>query len=380
MTKLDDITDKELVRRRVMEGYIYERRHPALPLRILNYSPAATFDDVWDIATEICRGLIVDDDDVVIARPFKKFWGIGDPKHSGTHEANLSNGLPIVTGKLDGSLGVYWSYAGQEGIATRGSFTSEQAIWATRFLSYNYPNRFRVIAKDDFTPLFEIIFAANRIVVEYDYEGIVLLAIIENKTGAEVSYPDMKELAGFMDVPVVTKFDKSLSEVVAENTKNAEGYVLCYHGKVRSAPLRVKVKFADYMRLHKLITGVSVKSLWKMLADGNDPANSMGDGLPESFTDWVRSWTTKMLREYNRVYEASHKVYRDFVNAPREAPFTRKEAAEEFLKHPDVASICFSLLDVKAIVSRQIWNHVWQNMKSKVSEEDVFRQEVEDAG
>src|SRR5690606_26325973 len=105
------------------------QRHATLPLSILNYTEKAQWDRVWNPVTLTCRGLILDDDNEVVARPFGKFFNLAD------HEQDDPRlGWPCdVYEKLDGSLGIAYRYGDHVGIATRGSFDSEQAQWATRF-------------------------------------------------------------------------------------------------------------------------------------------------------------------------------------------------------------------------------------------------------
>ena len=51
-------------------------KHPEYNLWILNYSPKAQFKKFWDIYTKSCRGLVIDEDGNIIARPFQKFKNI----------------------------------------------------------------------------------------------------------------------------------------------------------------------------------------------------------------------------------------------------------------------------------------------------------------
>ncbi|GIH79629.1 hypothetical protein [Planobispora longispora] len=54
----------------VGRGLVREQAHPELPLRILNYTEKAQAERAWNEVTLACRGLIVDDDGRVVARPF----------------------------------------------------------------------------------------------------------------------------------------------------------------------------------------------------------------------------------------------------------------------------------------------------------------------
>lgn len=112
----------------------------------------------WTFFERISRGLILNKHTgEVVARPFDKFWNWGEkgwkPKGDIKH----------VYAKEDGSLGILYRHNGEYCIATRGSFTSPQALRATKILQKNYG---LTTLWDDWTLLFEIIYPENRIVVD----------------------------------------------------------------------------------------------------------------------------------------------------------------------------------------------------------------------
>jgi len=93
-----------------------------------------------------------------------------------------------VTNKEDGSLGILYPVpSGGYAVATRGSFASDQALWATawfrKYADYGYFN-------PKYTYLFEILASWNRIVLSYDWEGLVLIGIIDKETGSDVDLPE----------------------------------------------------------------------------------------------------------------------------------------------------------------------------------------------
>jgi hypothetical protein len=60
--------------------------------------------------------------------------------------SNLPNEIPKITEKLDGVLGILYPENNKVAISSRGSFTSEQAIWATGWM------RQKGFTIDDFNP------------------------------------------------------------------------------------------------------------------------------------------------------------------------------------------------------------------------------------
>jgi RNA ligase len=129
------------------KGLVYKQIHPTLPLTIWNYTEKVQYEDLWDEITLQTRGLVTDNEGNIIARPFNKFFNIEEGKHTPTEKFE-------VWEKMDGSLGIVFWYQGQWVVATRGSFTSDQAIKAKELLKkYNTDIMFRHL-----TYCFEIIY------------------------------------------------------------------------------------------------------------------------------------------------------------------------------------------------------------------------------
>jgi len=99
------------------------QRHPYANLWIYNYTEHAQFSRTWNEVTLMCRGLILDENFNIVARPFPKFFNKEE-----LSEGDIPN-LPFdVFEKMDGSLGIMYWVDGVPYIATRGSFESEQAL------------------------------------------------------------------------------------------------------------------------------------------------------------------------------------------------------------------------------------------------------------
>ncbi len=189
--KLESLLDSKELEQLAHDNLVGYQRHPTLPLRIYNYTQHAQYAQYaqkWGGAIDFCRGLIVDDDNNIVARPFKKFHNLQTTNIPETWEENLPSVPPEITKKYDGSLGVYWKYDEQFGVATRGSFTSPQAQWATKWIQEKCPRGFVDDLSGSATPLFEIIYPENRIVVKYDWEGLVLIGLVSIHSGYEYNW------------------------------------------------------------------------------------------------------------------------------------------------------------------------------------------------
>ena len=188
MVVLAEILDADRLDTAVADGLVACKRHPSEPLRLYDYTPRAQYERVWTAETMACRGLIVDDDDRVVARPFAKFFNADE------HEALLGP-LPWhepfeVFDKLDGSLGILYvePSSGLVTVATRGSFASDQALRATSLVRSRYGSLSSLPA--DQTWLAEIIYPQNRIVVDYrGADDVYFLAAIDHATGLDCAVP-----------------------------------------------------------------------------------------------------------------------------------------------------------------------------------------------
>lgn len=298
--KLDQLLDLAELKKHVMMGVVSEMKHPHHKnLVIYNYTHVAAHENIWDNITEQCRGLIVNTDTgEVIARPFRKFFNLNTSFRPETQEANLPSWKPRVLEKLDGSLGILYEHEGKVAIATRGSFWSDQAQWASKWYSENMAN---VSWPVGYTPLFEIIYKANRIVVTYAFEGLVLLGLVNIDTGFELSPEEVDQYArnnGFRSA--FEYLHKDLAECIATETPNIEGFVLQYWSNNAPIPLRVKVKTEEYCRLHKIVTGLNPKGIWEHLMGGFDPEALWVPAIGnQPFVSWCVNWINILQKAYN---------------------------------------------------------------------------------
>jgi len=243
------------------EGYVRAQVHPDLPLTILNYTQKAQFENAWTPATTVCRGIIHNADGMVVARPFRKFFNHGQPG-----AAPIALDAPVhVTDKADGSLAILYPTPDGHAIATRGSFTSDQAIHATDLFRREYASRFS--PHPALTILFEVVYPENRVVVNYgDMDDLILIGAVERATGRVVPPEEIPDWPG----PRVATFSTpTFADALAlPPRENAEGIVV----RCLKTGGMVKIKQADYLALHRIVTGLSAgysrtrASTWELSA------------------------------------------------------------------------------------------------------------------
>jgi RNA ligase len=312
------------------EGWLIKQTHPTLPLTIWNYSQKTQYEGKWDEITLRCRGLVTDDEGNIVARPFKKFFNIEEAKHNATKEFDVYE-------KMDGSLGIFFYFKGEPVFASRGSFTSEQAIKGTELLDkYNWERG----TYEGYTYMFEILYPENRIVVDYgEEEKLVVLGVINTTTGEDCKFDEM-ESEGFN---IVKKYHtiKNYEHLKSLNWENKEGFVVKFENGDRC-----KIKFEDYLRLHKIMTEISTKSVWECLSKGDDIYEMLKD-VPDEFFKGIDAYIEELKSEYKSIEvktSATFDLYKDL---------NRKDFAES-VKWNKYAPILFKRMDGKDY-SDAIW-------------------------
>ena len=317
--------------------------HPTASLRILNYTQIAQFTpQLWTHVTDKCRGLIVNDYDEIVARPFEKFWNLNDARHPETLYANLPTASPVLTRKMDGSLGIGYQVNGEWGVATRGSFASEQAVWASKWLRSHSATEW----PKGYTPLFEIIFPENQIVVRYDYEGLVLLSLVNITTGEEMSRAETATCASVNGLRLVEEFDRPLEDCAREDEPNEEGYVAAW-SRLGATPLRVKIKYATYCRLHKLLTQTNAVTIWEMLRDGLS-INELTSDVPAEFREWIDGLEKRFRAEYTTIRDGATEALNAYEGEKNIANAADKKAFALYaLTKGQLTPILFAMADGK---------------------------------
>lgn len=322
------------IRKLVAGRYISVAKHPQFDLFIYNYTAKTQYERYWTEDTMMCRGLILDSQGQIIARSFPKFFNLDE------YQVFYGKSLPRETfevyEKLDGSLGILYQHQGIKAIATRGRFDSIQATAANQILRKKY-NQVKFDVR--YTYLFEIILPENRIVVDYQsVRDLFLLAIIDTESGKEI--PVRHDL-GF---PLPNKYQEvsDLSKLDTLQEKDKEGFVVAF-----KSGLRLKVKFDEYVRLHRLITGLSPKQIWEFLRQGKN-IDELLELVPDEFYSWVKQVVNEILKKYKVIEETSRREFKDLGD--------RKKTALYF-KSCTYPAILFAMLDAKDF-SQIIWKMV----------------------
>lgn len=349
--------DEKLLHKMVDEKYVSVQKHPTTDLYIYNYTPKTQFDWVWNEITLQARGLILDGKENVVARPFPKFFSTEQLEQT---NFTIPNENFEALEKFDGSLGIMYWANDQPYIATRGSFISEQAIEANKILQEKYDD-FIYQVNSNWTYLFEIIYPENRIVVDYGNERkLVLLAIIETATGKEI---DLSNAPSCFEV--VKKYDgvKDWKTITDQfDGEGREGFVIRFE-----SGFRLKIKYEDYKRLHRIICNVSEKTVWEMLRD-QQSIEPLLQNVPDEFYNWLKDTAEKLNFQYKIIEEYCAIIINEILK--KVGPnATKKDKALEILKYPKYSSVMFA-----CISGKQTWPIIWKMIKPKANK--PFREDV----
>ncbi|QGZ47362.1 polynucleotide kinase [Streptomyces sp. QHH-9511] len=382
-------------------GHVTRKSHPELPLSLYTYTRACQYERIWNQVTTRCRGLVADDTTGrIVALPLPKFFNVGEHEAGQPYAPALPDEPFEVYDKVDGSLAVIFHYAGRWQVASKGSFTSAQATWAQR----------RLAARDTraLTPgvtyLAEILYPQNRIVVDYgDRRDLVLLAAF-GQDGTELplaeAAPDWAEIGSVVRtwpaMPMTELLALTESNTLpggrAATGTDAEGFVLRYASGVRA-----KAKLAEYVRLHKVLTGVTERDIWRshgiqrfagtsakrlaqglgcslaelggIRATGGRPLDALLEQVPDEFDTWVREVIARLEDAAAAHERAIDEAYRSIVHlAGDRGAFAR--AVKALPADDTVRSAMFLRLD-----GRPTDLVVWRAVRPEAS--DPFTTDVE---
>ena len=367
----------------INRGLVVKQTHPTLPLSIYNYSRECQFNGVWDDITLNCRALILDNEGNVIAKSFPKFFNYEEHIAQGSQLPPIPNETFEVYEKLDGSLGVIFYYEeklsderryniwfnnnyetgmerffdpnnlpdfdnpyyvptpktkGEWHIASKGSFTSDQAIKGKEM--FDKINNHGLIPGN--TYLVEIIYPENRIVVDYGKdERLVLLGCYNNETGEEIN---LHEMDGWWDMVMKYKtWGEDWETLKREISKDNEGYVIRF-----KSGFRMKLKGEEYLRLHRIVTNFSTRTIWEIMMNKEELAPFL-ERVPDEFDRWVKMVIRDLNYGYFQIEERCGKIHDDFrygkYNDVYPEP-TKKEFAEYIKQYPkELWGIMFKMWD-----------------------------------
>jgi len=239
-----------------------------------------------------CRGIKFDLDGKLLARPYHKFFNLGEKESTQMDVLSKAGKFRedfIIMPKLDGSMihPILWDdevwYCTRMGLTDvayqAASFVGdkldpeyESKKW---YLDFCYDLAHRTL-----TPIFEWCSRKQRIVLDYPRDELVLTAIRVNETGEYLTRSKMRALAEPYKIPMVGLYDGSWEGIEkfskeVQDIENAEGYVIRWDDDM------VKMKGEWYLRIHRAKDGLAhEKRVIAMILN-----ESLDDVLPHLLED-----------------------------------------------------------------------------------------------
>src|ERR1039458_8568210 len=404
MVKLAEILDTELLEHEVAQEYVKRNHHPSLPLSIYTYTRNCQYEGHWNDVTILCRGLIVDSGtDEIVARPLKKFFNYGE--HGVREYAPPLELEPFeVYEKIDGSLAILFHYDEKWMAASKGSFISEQAQWTQKRLDERSASLYPL--SPGVTYCAEAIYPTNRIVVKYTQDDLVFLGAFK-ADGTEIPFRDVASLWPLGSAVAIhkapslewllhrTAINLHLNADETVSGTDAEGFVIRFRSGVRC-----KIKYAEYVRLHRILTGITERDVWRAMAYDAlaplalttaqmvqslkcspedvagftaSPEGAMAtivDGTPDEFDEWVKTVAVRLQLNFDAFKTLALEVYQaaaDTVGTLNRGDFAREVQA--LATSRTISSCCFALLDNKS-VDPLLWKAIYPAASTPFSEDD----------
>lgn len=277
-----------------------------------DYNKTITFEMDWDEISINARGIVFDESTgKLIASVFPKFFNYEELKGDDDRSVQLLETIPdeyrpnysgesMILEKVDGSCGISFWFNDRWHVKTRGSFVSDQAVWASAYL-----NNF--IKTDEMnknhTYLFEIIYPDNRIVIDYgDKEALVLIGIIDNETGNELWYDYLTAEAKKIGSDIVKAFVfEKFEDIFAARellTVNEEGFVITFKNGYK-----FKLKGEAYCDVHRKMCALTPLHFWREfdVKTFTLPTDFLAE-LPEEFRETI-----------DNLREVTEKVHNDIL-------------------------------------------------------------------
>lgn len=344
------LPDFEALNDLVSQGMLSKKETEDLVL--FNYTDAATYNKCWNPHTINSRGTIYEKSTGnVIAKAMPKFWNYSelDPN---TQLSITENKNFTVYEKVDGSMGTIYFYNGKWNVATRGSFSSDQAVYAQTVLLPKYDTMMLCPA---YTYICEIIYPENRIIVDYgDKEELVLLAVYNTITQQDIPIETIDSPFRKAQTFKVEDISDIATLLLDMKGVESEGFVVRLEDGTR-----VKFKAPDYLNIARIVTRTSPLTLWESMNNGLVSEELM-QSIPEEFIGQYEAIRETLENQYTELEDKCRKRFIEAIKGSKvnglatgnEAKDEKKKIALWLKDNPsELNPIVFQIWDDKSLDS-----------------------------
>lgn len=306
------------------------------------YIDSSSLDD--PIRAE-CRGIKFDMDGNILARPFNKFFNYGERNIAYPWDKDY-----VVMGKADGSM-IHTAVVNNKVVFMTRMGRTEHAIKAERHLTDLVRDHCSMLMLGGFTPIFEWVSPENQIVIPYEQDRLILLAIRATHSGSYLVREQVEQWAISMGIPSIDTYDLTLNDnnigQIRQEFKGIEGFVVFFP----ETQQYVKIKTDEYVQMHRAVSFFEREDMIL-------PA--VLDSQCDDLYPTLSPERAEKLRKYEADVLSCAFTYRDLIEQDMNN-FRMAETRKDFALRvnaevqPELRSVYFSALDGK---------DVWTTLKS----------------
>ena len=279
--------------------------------KVYKYSYLIQTEDIITYSAEELRGVTFVKDSSGNFRRFlmlHKFYNVGQVPQTEIEILKNKNIVRVST-KMDGSLVAFYQLPNKKIYPmTKGSFNNPVLDQVLSYKNYkNIENFVSELFNKNIYPIFEWVSPQNRIVLHYEDESLTLLQIRD----IDGKYLDLKKFDNLTKKYGVNKtkyWDKdNLDSLLSlrDEMENFEGWVIQFDDNSI-----VKLKTAEYFELHKTLSGLNLKTIFKLIID--DELDDYKDKLTEKgnmFIPYKKSAIINMEKNIqNYIFESLKRI------------------------------------------------------------------------
>lgn len=301
------------------------------------------------------RGTAFDEDGKIISLPLHKFHNLNECQGYMQEDIDLSE-IESVMNKEDGSMIRPIPVAdGKYRLGTRAGITDVSMQAETAMLKMqNYKGLddfIKLMMQGNLTPVFEFVSAKNKIVLEYEQEDLVLLALRHNETGIYFARSFVEAASQAFNVSIVPVVKYGIGDV--KHLENTEGVVVSLKNG-----FRFKVKSDWYVLRHRAKDVVRFsKDVVKLILEDkvDDVLPLLDEDTKQKLQDYRIELLNNIVHEQEDIYIHANSLVEFYVQ-------DRKQFAEA-VKDEKYSSFYFKAYDQKLDLKKEFLRLTGTNAK-----------------
>ena len=324
----------------------YTQKHNGLVIFSYHFVDPSVFQNYPE--TRELRGIVFDSvSGEIVARPFPKFFNLGEDACSLTEDAIVS-----ANEKIDGSLVTAFVYDQQIRLASKGSLNSWVVQEARQLLTASHRKLIEDLYNQGYTPIFEYISRDKPVVINYPSSELFFVGARDVDSGEMMMPEAIVETAERYNVPYARiQFQNVRVGVIKESIRNEEGRegVVAYADSVNIA----KIKTEWYILLNKYNPmNITEKQIRKAFFDGS--IDDVYSSLPEASQKKINEVIAKITGEIEKKVKEVNEFFENV-----DTSISRKEFAILVQKSvkPEYRNICYAVQFYGKSVEEAVFEH-----------------------